>query len=93
MLEVFALFLGPFFHHNFIAKLNTFVAYVDAGSGNQFFDFFLTFPAKRTAVVSGGRTFLCHKALSKGGLGWGAHPIRISFSFCSCRLIELLPDC
>jgi hypothetical protein len=63
MLEVFALFLGPLFHHDFIAKLNTLVADVDAGSGNQFFDFFLTFPAERTAIISGGCTFLCHKAL------------------------------
>jgi hypothetical protein len=64
MLEVFALFLGPIFHHDFIAKLNTLVTNVDAGSGNQFFDFFLAFPAERASIIS-GCTFLCHKALFK----------------------------
>jgi hypothetical protein len=52
MFEVFAFFLSPFFNHDLIAKLNTFVADVNCGPGNEFFDFFLAFGAERTSVIT-----------------------------------------
>jgi hypothetical protein len=60
MLEVFALLLRPLLDHDLVAQFDTLVTNVNRGTSDKLLDFFLSFAAERTPVITSRYAFFSH---------------------------------